>query len=763
MRTIAKITKVELRLLFCSPIAWLIIIIFGIQTSIAFCNLFGNMVEGQPLGMSLFSVTKRLFADRFGLFSQVQQYLYLYIPLLTMGVMSRERSSGSIRLLFSSPVTNRQIILGKFVGLSVFALALLGVLLVYAVFCCFVVKDFDFIALISAFAGIYLLTLSYSAIGLFMSTLTSYQVVAAMTTLATLTLLNLVGTVGQKIAFVRDITYWISIQGRADEMMKGLLCSEDVLYFLLVSAAFLAFAILKLNFERKKAPLKTRILHYAGVCLATVFLGYLSSRPILKCYWDATCTKENSLLPNGQQVMKQMDGGLTVTTYVNLLDECFTYGLPANRNEDIRRFRDHIRFKPTMKMKYVYYYDKTENESLEKRFPGMSDEQKAKELAEGMELNLEKFLTPTQIREKIDLSSEGNRFIRILERSNGQNSVLRAYDGASPMPGEGEITAAMKRLVRKPIQIAFLTGHGERAIDRKADRDYFRFAQDITDRKSLVNNGFDCRKINLQYDSLLADSVDILVIADVKTPLDTMELAAIHRFMEAGGSLLIAAEPGRQAAMNPIVAPLGITFKTGQVVVDSTDFKQNIVFGRITPDCARQARMLQWMRRWNYRVSMPDAVGIEINNLTDSIAVVLATDSVNSWNELRTVVFDDLRIKRAVDEPEESNILGLQLIRQQNGKPQRMLIMGDADFLSNGESNNYRQGVLIDNDLFIKEMMMWLTDHEFPIDDRRPRSPDDAIYVSVESIPAVKTAIIGGLTFLLLCIGLIINIVRKVK
>jgi len=58
---------------------------------------------------------------------------------------------------------------------------------------------------------------------------------------------------------------------------------------------------------------------------------------------------------------------------------------------------------------------------------------------------------------------------------------------------------------------------------------------------------------------------------------------------------------------------------------------------------------------------------------------------------------------------------------------------------------------------------MWLTDHEFPIDDRRPRSPDDAIYVSVESIPAVKTAIIGGLTFLLLCIGLIINIVRKVK
>ena len=131
---IYKISKTELQTLFYSPIAWLIIVIFTFQTSMGFSGVMGDLVKSQELGYGLQSVTKNIFAGWMGLFSTVQQYLYLYIPLLTMGLMSREFSSGEVKLLYSSPVTNTHIVLGKFLAIMVFSLVLVGILLGYFIF-----------------------------------------------------------------------------------------------------------------------------------------------------------------------------------------------------------------------------------------------------------------------------------------------------------------------------------------------------------------------------------------------------------------------------------------------------------------------------------------------------------------------------------------------------------------------------------------------------------------------------------------------------
>lgn len=61
-------------------------------------------------------------------------------------------------------------------------------------------------------------------------------------------------------------------------------------------------------------------------------------------------------------MIKNLEGGLTITTYVNLLDEDFYNGVPRNRNNDLKRFEKYIRFKPDIEMKYVYYYDKATNQ-----------------------------------------------------------------------------------------------------------------------------------------------------------------------------------------------------------------------------------------------------------------------------------------------------------------------------------------------------------------------------------------------------------------
>ena len=145
MKMIYKIARTELQTLFYSPIAWLILIIFTIQSSIAFTSAIELVVNQQSLGFTVSDLSMRIFAHPHrGTFILIQQYLYLYIPLLTMGLMSRELSSGSIKLLYSSPVTNTQIILGKYLSMVFYSLVISGMLMIFVLFTGFTVENFDF-------------------------------------------------------------------------------------------------------------------------------------------------------------------------------------------------------------------------------------------------------------------------------------------------------------------------------------------------------------------------------------------------------------------------------------------------------------------------------------------------------------------------------------------------------------------------------------------------------------------------------------------
>ena len=238
MKIIYRIALAELQSLFYSPVAWLILIVFTIQCSFAFTGVVDANVVRKAMGYGVGNLTLDIYAGLHGFFKTLQEYLYLYIPLLTMGLMSGELSSGSIKLLYSSPVRNSQIILGKYLSMLVYGLVLIGIICVYVIYSAFVVKQLDVSMVLTGLLGIYLLICAYAAIGLFMSSITSYQVVAAMGTLAIFALLNVIKGIGQNIDFVREITYWLSINGRCNEFVRGMICSEDLLYFLIVIVLF---------------------------------------------------------------------------------------------------------------------------------------------------------------------------------------------------------------------------------------------------------------------------------------------------------------------------------------------------------------------------------------------------------------------------------------------------------------------------------------------------------------------------------------------
>ena len=193
MRTIIRITKSELRILFFSPIAWLILIVFSFQVGMAYSEALELQLRNQELGYRMYAVTSSLFDGYSGIFTRLLSDLYLYIPLFTMGLMSRELSSGSIKLLYSSPVSNFQIIMGKYMAVVAYALLLCAILLGPVVSTYFSIQAPDVPMMLTGILGVFLTILAYGAIGLFMSTITKYQVVAVVGTLAILAILNFIG------------------------------------------------------------------------------------------------------------------------------------------------------------------------------------------------------------------------------------------------------------------------------------------------------------------------------------------------------------------------------------------------------------------------------------------------------------------------------------------------------------------------------------------------------------------------------------------
>lgn len=759
MRKILKIAGNELRALFCSPVAWFILVIFAVQSGMTFTDLFRSVLRQQFMGEPIeYSITTALLTGMSGTFTVIQQYLYLYVPLLTMGLMSREFGSGSIKLLYSSPVTAGQIIWGKFLSMMVYGLILMGVLLVLVLFACCTVESFDLSAALSGLLGLYLLMCAYAAIGLYMSSLTSYQVVAAVGTLAVLIVLNFIGSVGQDIAFVREITYWLSIKGRATVFIDGLICSEDFLYFVVVILFFLTLGIMKIEAHRAKRSQVMTVGRYLVVIAVTVALGYMTSRPTFLWYYDATASKTQTLTKESQSILERMKDDLTIVTYVNLLGDNSFYGMPRSLKSDMENFKPYIRFKSNIELKYVYYYKKVSS-YIRERYADVSDREVAEKYVDQMKLNLKMFLSPEEIEAQIDLAPEGYRFVRQLVLPDGSATFLRLYNDMFVHPMEAEVSAALKRLIMEVPKVACLTGHGERDMNNVGDRDYYAFAKNPTFRYALVNNGFDVIAYRMTEGEEIPEDIRILVIADVKQPLTESELEKIDRYVARGGNLLIAGEPGRQEVMNPLVERFGVQFMPGVLVQPSRDFDPDLIRGELTKDAAEMSLNYADLQKKKRVITMPGATAL--NYTMDKgfmVRPVLTTHDTGCWNEIETrdLLNEPVELNPVAGEKEGVYPIALALSRKMGNREQRIIVLGDADCISNSELMMYRKGIKASNFSLITESFRWLTDGEFPVNTRRPDPADTSISLELSSMKWVKLMFVGILPLLLIGCGILI-------
>ncbi len=762
MRAIYKIAKSELGTLFYSPIAWLILVIFVFQIFSCFANLLEYSVNMRTLDQVQGYQSYMLFViGGFAPYMTIQSTLYLYIPLLTMGLMSREYSSGSIKLLFSSPISSLQIILGKYLSMLIYGLIMMGSVLVLVIVGYFSIKDFDLSLVLSGWLGLYLLMATYAAIGLFMSTLTSYQIVAALGTLTLISFLNFIGSLWQHIEGVREVMYWFSLKGRADEPIRGLICSEDILYFILVSGMFLGFSVLKLQFARQSCSMSVKVGKYVGLVACVALFGYISTIPQLKCFYDATANKDRTITPNSQEILKQVDGGLTITSYVNLLDKFGYLGMPSNWFNTRNIFETFTRFKPETELKSYYYYDNAAGANASREEMDKAIER----LVLTSDINSKSILTPEQMREKIDLSAEEYRYVFLLERENGQKAFLRMYDDQGKYPSEAEISAVLKTMISKSPRIAFLGGHGERSIHDRSGVNYTSFTTVLDSRGALINQGYTPCTLTLSTGGDIPADVDVLVIADLRKALTDDELIQVKRYIERGGNLVVLGELRRPEYIAPVLEQLGLAFVPGVLVQPHEGYAADYLWVTFTPEGAELEPIFARMVELNNVLTMPSATAIyETENVGFEAIPVFTTGTMKCWNELETKNFslEDPTLNEAIGEKENAYVTGYALRRDVKGKEQRVFVLGDADCISNAElgvDREFRRS----NYALIDGMFRWLVYDEYPIDISRPAAKDNDVYLTPAGYAWVKIFLRWVCPAILVLLGCVIWFSRRMK
>lgn len=764
MKTIFRVAKTELKTLVYSPIAWFLIVIFMVQCGFSYIKMLDSIARSQESGFKFqTSLIKEVFLGRNGMMGTVMRNLYLYLPLLTMGLISRETSSGTIRLLYSSPVRISEIVLGKFVSMMFISLCMTAVVAIFMVTSYFTIASPDTWMLLSGLLGLFLLLCAYSAIGLFMSCLTNYQIVAAVCTFVAFGILYSVSNLWEDVPVIRDMTFFLSISGRTDKLMYGLITTKDLIYFALIVYLFLGLSISKLKSGMESSSTLKKASRYAMVIALTLSIGYISSIPQLVGYLDVTRDQSNTITKTTQDILKDMGKeGLEVTGYANLFGQFFDDGSPESYNRNFKKWEPYMRFKNNIKLKNVMYYDTLNlTGNIISGYKGMTLDQIVKKVADIRDMSPKQFVSPAEVRKAVDLTKEPSQYTMQLKYKE-RTTFLRVYQDNEHWPSEIEISAALKRLMlAKMPKILFVTGNLERSINKIGDREYQVLTNLKSFRNSLLNQGFDVDTVSLES-AVIPKDIAALVLADPKTALSTTGLAKLQQYIDDGGNLLISGEPGKQAVLNPLLKQFGVALMDGAIVQENKDLQPDLVIPYLTETAAGLFPPLKHAHHAKAILSMPKATALSYTNTgAYQIKSLLVTDPDLSWLKRDKFVSDSAAVKFEPERGDERKAfpVAVSLTRKVKGKEQRIVIAGDADFMANAELQRFNLRTA--NFIFNTGIFSWLNYGKFPINSFRNPAIDTTVLLTKDEIKPLKVWFLYIFPGILLAIGSIVLIRRK--
>ena len=239
MRNILAVAAKDIRSQFVSPIAYVVLTGFLLLGGWFFFNLlsrfnfllqmylsFRNPEAMQQLNLNDFVIAPLL--------QNLSVVLVILIPVITMRSFAEEKRSGTYELLMTSPLTVTEIVLGKFLGAFVFVLVMVLLTGVYPLIL-LAYGNPEPGVILAGFFALLLLATAFVCVGLLTSSLTENQIIAAVSCLVVLLLLYVISwpaeTAGETMGAVLK---YISLTEHFSEMVKGVIDTKDLVYFLSV-------------------------------------------------------------------------------------------------------------------------------------------------------------------------------------------------------------------------------------------------------------------------------------------------------------------------------------------------------------------------------------------------------------------------------------------------------------------------------------------------------------------------------------------------
>jgi ABC-2 type transport system permease protein len=251
MNNVWSLVKKEVRAYFGSPIAYAVMFSFTLLVGYFFYSLVmwfnaqAMQMAQNPYYAQQVNINEMVFSP---LFHNISIVLIFVVPLMTMRLLAEEKKTGTDELLYTSPLKVGEIILGKYFAGLILLAVLLGLTAVLSVFV-FALGNPEIMPWLTGYLGLFLMGAAFIAIGLFYSSLTDNQIVAAVLTLMTLLLfllLNWVSSLGSGAAWSRVVTY-LSFSEHFEDLTRGIIDTKDIVYYLSVSffGLFLAHSVLQ--------------------------------------------------------------------------------------------------------------------------------------------------------------------------------------------------------------------------------------------------------------------------------------------------------------------------------------------------------------------------------------------------------------------------------------------------------------------------------------------------------------------------------------
>ncbi|HET6725536.1 MAG TPA: ABC transporter permease [Gammaproteobacteria bacterium] len=242
---IAAIARRELKSMFLSPLAW--VILATVQFICAWLYLAGVdyflTIQAQLAAIPNAPGVTDIISQ--SLLSSTSIVLLMVMPLLTMRLVSEERKNGTLTLLLSAPISATEIAVGKFLGMFAFMLIVVAMISMMP-FALLAGTQIDLGKVFSGLVGLSLMVGAFSAIGLYLSSLTRQPVVAAVGTFGVFLLLWVFNfAAGKSSAFA-----WLSLMHHYNKLLRGLMNSTDIVYYVLVISMFLILTIRRLDADR---------------------------------------------------------------------------------------------------------------------------------------------------------------------------------------------------------------------------------------------------------------------------------------------------------------------------------------------------------------------------------------------------------------------------------------------------------------------------------------------------------------------------------